>query len=214
MIESDVFVQALQDIGVDFFTGVPDSILGGIIAELMKRHLYTPAVREDEAVAMAAGAYMAGKVPAVLMQNSGLGTSLNTLISLNYIYQQPCILIVSWRGQGGKDAPEHLVEATAEAIPVGAHVFVTEAWGSWFEFALPDRPVFVDPRIELFPDRIWNDYDEVMSGREGWQAVLDRWHVDAVVLQTAETTLRSLIAKDARWRLAYDDDLGSVFVRA
>src|SRR4030066_2564888 len=58
---------------------------------------------------MAAGAYMAGKVPAVLMQNSGLGTSLNTLISLNYIYRQACILIVSWRGQGGKDAPEHLV---------------------------------------------------------------------------------------------------------
>jgi sulfopyruvate decarboxylase TPP-binding subunit len=52
---------------------------------------------------------MAGKVPAVLMQNSGLGTSLNTLISLNMIYRQPVILIVSWRGQGGKDAPEHLV---------------------------------------------------------------------------------------------------------
>ena len=66
MIESDAFVQALQDIGVDFFTGVPDSILGGIIAELMERRLYTPAVREDEAVAMAAGAYMSGKVPAVL----------------------------------------------------------------------------------------------------------------------------------------------------
>src|ERR1041384_4876843 len=109
MIESDAFVQALRDIGVDFFTGVPDSILGGIIAELMERQLYTPAVREDEAVAMAAGAYMGGKIPAVLMQNSGLGTSLNTLISLNMIYKQPCILIVSWRGQGGKDAPEHLV---------------------------------------------------------------------------------------------------------
>lgn len=109
MIESDAFVQALQDMGVDFFTGVPDSILGGIIAELMVRRLYTPAVREDEAVGMAAGAYMAGKIPAVLMQNSGLGTSLNTLISLNMIYRQPCILIVSWRGQGGKDAPEHLV---------------------------------------------------------------------------------------------------------
>ena len=109
MIDSDVFVQSLQDLGVDFFTGVPDSILGGIIAELMNRRLYTPAVREDEAVGMAAGAYMAGKMPAVLMQNSGLGTSLNTLISLNVIYRQPCILIVSWRGQGGKDAPEHLV---------------------------------------------------------------------------------------------------------
>src|SRR5438128_12615605 len=109
MIESDAFIQALQDIGVDFFTGVPDSILAGIIAELMERRLYTPAVREDEAVAMAAGAYMSGKIPAVLMQNSGLGTSLNTLISLNLIYLQPCLLLVSWRGHDGKDAPEHLV---------------------------------------------------------------------------------------------------------
>ena len=48
MIESDAFVQALQDMGVNFFTGVPDSILGGIIAELIDRRLYTPAVREDE----------------------------------------------------------------------------------------------------------------------------------------------------------------------
>lgn len=109
MIESDNFVQALQDIGFDFFTGVPDSILAGVIDALMERRLFTPAVREDEAVAMAAGAYMAGKVPAVLMQNSGLGTSLNTLTSLNLIYRQPCLLIISWRGFEGKDAPEHLV---------------------------------------------------------------------------------------------------------
>ncbi len=109
MIDSDVFVQALQDMGVNFFTGVPDSILGGIIEELMTRQVYTPAVREDEAVAMAAGAYMAGKIPAVLMQNSGLGTSLNTLISLNMIYRQPCILLVSWRGFQGNDAAEHVV---------------------------------------------------------------------------------------------------------
>jgi sulfopyruvate decarboxylase alpha subunit len=109
MIESDAFVQALQDIGLNFFTGVPDSILGGIIETLMERRLYTPAVREDEALAMAAGAYMAGRAPAVLMQNSGLGTSLNTLVSLNLIYQQPCLLLISWRGYQGKDAPEHLV---------------------------------------------------------------------------------------------------------
>ena len=109
MIESDDFVKTLQDIGFDFFTGVPDSILAGIIATLMERRLYTPAVREDEAVAMAAGAYMAGRVPAVLMQNSGLGTSLNTLISLNLIYRQPCLLVISWRGFEGKDAPEHLI---------------------------------------------------------------------------------------------------------
>ena len=58
---------------------------------------------------MAAGAFMGGQTPAVLMQNSGLGTSLNALISLNLIYQQPCLLLISWRGFQGKDAPEHLV---------------------------------------------------------------------------------------------------------
>lgn len=109
MIESEEFVQALQDIGFDFFTGVPDTILAGIVATLMERRLYTPAVREDEAVAMAAGAFMAGKVPAVVMQQAGIGTSLNTLSSLNLLYRQPCLLLVAWRGAEGKDAPEHLV---------------------------------------------------------------------------------------------------------
>jgi sulfopyruvate decarboxylase subunit alpha len=128
MIESDQFVQALEDIGFNFFTGVPDSILGGIIATLMERRLYTPAVREDEAVAMAAGAYMGGLVPAVLMQNSGLGTSLNTLISLNLLYRQPCLLLVSWRGFEGKDAPEHLVMGQAmirllETVQIPCRIF-------------------------------------------------------------------------------------------
>lgn len=109
MIESDDFIQALQDIGFDFFTGVPDTILGGIIATLSERQLYTPAVREDEAAAMAAGAFLGGKIPAVLMQNSGLGNALNVLISLHLIYRIPSLLIISWRGFEGKDAPEHLV---------------------------------------------------------------------------------------------------------
>ena len=109
MIESDEFVQALEQIGFNFFTGVPDSVLAGVIAVLLQRRMFTASVREDEAVAMAAGAYMAGRVPCVLMQNSGLGTSLNTLISLNIIYRQPCLLLISWRGFEGKDAPEHLV---------------------------------------------------------------------------------------------------------
>ncbi len=103
------FVSLLQEAGFDFFTGVPDSTLAGVIAVLIERQVYVPAVREDEAVGMAAGAYMGGKVPVVLMQNSGLGTSLNALISLNLIYLQPCLLLISWRGHDGKDAPEHLV---------------------------------------------------------------------------------------------------------
>ncbi len=109
MIESDEFVNALRETGFDFFTGVPDTILGGIIDVLSQRRLYIPSVREDEAVAMAAGAFLGGKVPVVLMQNSGLGNALNVLMSLHLIYRIPCLLLVSWRGFEGKDAPEHLV---------------------------------------------------------------------------------------------------------
>ena len=109
MIDSDDFVQALQDLGFNFFTGVPDTILGGIIRTLSERRMYTPSVREDEAVAIAAGAFLGGRIPAVLMQNSGLGNALNVLISLHLIYRIPSLLIVSWRGFEGKDAPEHLV---------------------------------------------------------------------------------------------------------
>ncbi len=109
MIESDDFVQAMRETGFDFFTGVPDTILGGIIDVLNQRRLYIPSVREDEAVAVAAGAFLGGKSPAVLMQNSGLGNALNVLMSLHLIYRIPCLLIVSWRGFEGRDAPEHLV---------------------------------------------------------------------------------------------------------
>ncbi len=113
MIESDDFVNALREAGFDFFTGVPDTILGGIIDALSRQRLYVPSVREDEAVAMAAGAFLGGKVPVALMQNSGLGNALNVLLSLHLIYKIPCLLIVSWRGFEGKDAPEHLVMGRA-----------------------------------------------------------------------------------------------------
>ncbi len=109
MIESDDFVTALTDIGIDFFTGVPDVLLAGIIATLMERRLYTPAVREDEAVALASGAYLGGKVPAVLLPSAGIGTALNVLSSLHLLYRHPCLLLVAWRGADARDAPEHLV---------------------------------------------------------------------------------------------------------
>jgi len=52
---------------------------------------------------------MGGKKPAVLMQNSGLGNSMTALTSLVLLYKIPMLLIISWRGYQGKDAPEHLL---------------------------------------------------------------------------------------------------------
>lgn len=95
----------------DFFAGVPCSLVEDVIAVLEqgRRAPYIAAVREDVAVGMAAGAWFAGRRPCVLMQNSGLGTSLNALASLSLMYGLPALVLVTWRGHEGKDAPEHIL---------------------------------------------------------------------------------------------------------
>ncbi|HKZ06940.1 MAG TPA: thiamine pyrophosphate-dependent enzyme [Methylomirabilota bacterium] len=110
-ISGKEFVEIAEGEGYDFFAGVPCSLVGDAIAalEAHPRLPYVPAVREDVAVGMAAGAWLAGRSPMVIMQNSGLGTSLNAVVSLSLMYRLPALLLVTWRGYAGKDAPEHIV---------------------------------------------------------------------------------------------------------
>ena len=117
MISGQDLAQRLERHGFDFFTGVPCSLIEDLIAVLERgsRAPYVAAVREDAAVGVAAGAWFGGRRPVVLMQNSGLGTSLNALASLSLMYGLPVLLVVTWRGFGGKDAPEHLL--TGEITP-------------------------------------------------------------------------------------------------
>ena len=109
MTDSKEFCRLLRDNGFDFFCGVPCSVLGQIIECLSHNDgfQYIPATREDEALGIAVGAYMGGKKPVVLMQNSGLGNSIDALTSLVLLYKFPVLLIVSWRGYEENDFPEH-----------------------------------------------------------------------------------------------------------
>jgi len=105
------FVAALKEAGFNFFAGVPCSLLKGLVSLLdrdAEAH-YISATREDSAIGMAFGASLGGKLPMVLMQNSGLGVSVNALASLTVMYEVPTLLVISWRGEGGNDAPEHLL---------------------------------------------------------------------------------------------------------
>jgi len=101
----------LRSHGFNFSTGVPCSILKDIILYLSSHPdiPYITATREDEALGIATGAYLAGRKPIVLMQNSGLGSAINPLTSLNILYRIPVLLLISWRGYQGEDAPEHLI---------------------------------------------------------------------------------------------------------
>jgi hypothetical protein len=112
-------------------------------------------------------------------------------------------------------APENIVAAAKEASPPGSRAFVSEVYSSWTEFSAPDLPVAIDPRIEIFPVSVWDDYLRVTNARDGWSAVLDRWGVDVLILHPGESeALRAAVETDPRWRLIFDAVDGSVFERA
>jgi phosphonopyruvate decarboxylase len=110
MIEATALLDAATSIGVGFYTGVPCSFLTPLINRTASDRMvrYVGAASEGEAVAIAAGVWLAGRETAVMCQNSGLGNAVNPLTSLNTPFRIPTLLIVTWRGQPGlKDEPQH-----------------------------------------------------------------------------------------------------------
>ena len=114
MIDSRDFVSALIDIGIDFFTGVPDSTLKELcscIDDAAGGDRHVIAANEGNAIGFAAGYYLAtGNPGLVYMQNSGLGNAVNPLVSLTdpLVYGIPVLLVIGWRGEPGKnDEPQH-----------------------------------------------------------------------------------------------------------
>lgn len=96
--------------GFDFYAGVPCSFLTPLINGVLSRNglAYVGAASEGEAVAIAAGAWLAGRKTVVMCQNSGLGNAVNPLTSLNAPFRIPTLLITTWRGQPGiGDEPQH-----------------------------------------------------------------------------------------------------------
>jgi sulfopyruvate decarboxylase subunit alpha len=105
------FWHTLKRHRVTFFSGVPCSLLESVINVALAdpEVAYIPAVREDVALGIASAAHLTGRRGGILLQNSGLGNIVNPLTSFNLIYRIPVLMVVSWRGYGGQDAPEHLI---------------------------------------------------------------------------------------------------------
>lgn len=110
MIRAEAFLTESIATGIDFYSGVPCSFLTPIINRTIMdtRLSYVGATSEGEAVAIAAGAWLAGRGTAVMFQNSGLGNAVNPLTSLNYPFRIPTLLICTWRGAPNiMDEPQH-----------------------------------------------------------------------------------------------------------
>ena len=116
---ASLFLDTCVTAGIDFFTGVPDSLLKSLCDELFDRYgtdgeRHIVAHNEGGAVALCAGHFLAAGRPGLCyMQNSGLGNAVNPLTSLTdaHVYGIPCLLIIGWRGEPGtKDEPQHVTQ--------------------------------------------------------------------------------------------------------
>ena len=115
MISPKFFIDTLGSYGIDFFAGVPDSLLKNICAYIAdnkdaKHNII--AANEGAAVGLAAGYHLAtGNIGVVYMQNSGEGNIINPLASLTdkEVYNIPVLLLIGWRGRPGvHDEPQHV----------------------------------------------------------------------------------------------------------
>lgn len=110
---STAVLRGMKKAGVDFVVSVPCVNLKDLIVMIDNDPdiIHVPVTREEEGVGVCAGAYMGGKRTAMLMQNSGLGNSINALASLNELYGIPLLMIMSHRGVEG--------ESVCAQVPMG-----------------------------------------------------------------------------------------------
>ena len=133
MDSSEAIFNALKDVGIDFIVSVPCVNLSRLLDMINEDDeiIHIPVTREEEGLGICAGAYLGGKKPAILMQNSGLGNSINALKSLTELYEFPLLMIMSHRGTEG--------ESICGQVPMGQSTpRILEAMN--FRFFKPDTP--------------------------------------------------------------------------
>ncbi len=176
---------------------------------------------------IATAALIAGWLVAPMAEGMVERTGTRVMRRLNVVVAGLLILVAiallpAWRPiDEGVDAPTGVVGMAPSGITAALRdisgpddrLFNPQIFGSWFEFALPDLPVALDSRIEVVPPEVWDDYQAVIDGVEGWQDLLARWGVTIVVTLDGDDALDARLAANG-WREIHRDDDGAVFVRS
>lgn len=232
MIKTEVFYNLLQQHKIDFFSGVPDSLLKDICAYITdnapsKNHII--AANEGNAVGLAAGYHMAtGKVPLVYMQNSGIGNTVNPLLSLTdkQVYNIPLLLMIGWRGEPGvKDEPQHVTQGEVttdllEAMRIPYEVLsadeaeaakqVEQLVNSIKQSNSPVALLVKKGTFEKYSikGKIENDY--ALSREDAIKQIVDQLEGDEVIVSTTGKTSRELFEYRASLKQAHSADFLTV----
>jgi len=239
MIDARLFLDELRERNAGLFTGVPCSLLKPFINHtiLATDLRYVCAVTEGEAVGIAVGSTLAGRTGVVLLQNSGLGNTVNPITSLTNIYRIPCLLIVSHRGdpEGRKDAAQHavmgritgdmldLIDVYRQDFPGGegdVAVAVERAFAHMKENALPAAFVLkrdvVEPFEPDFPaEEIRGERGKTVANDEKPRVVMKRSDAVAAIADLLDRSdlVVSATGKTSRELAACHDRPGNFYMQ-
>ena len=227
-IETKAFVQSAVSSGLDFWAGIPDSLLKDLCAcasdALGERFII--AANEGNAVGMAAGWYIStGKPAVVYMQNSGEGNAVNPLLSIAdpEVYGIPMLLIIGWRGEPGvHDEPQHVKQGKVtcsllEAMGVPYRVLDPDGWEAqldWVadEMASGSRPVALVVRkgaFSAYPFKA-SVSDDPLSREGALEIVMNHIGNDDLVVSTTGKASREVFEIRERRGEAHNSDFLTV----
>ena len=143
---TDAIIESLKSHDVWLIAYVPDAIGWQVLSKIERDPAFhaVPVAREEEAIAVAAGAYAAGKRGAVFVQSSGFGNTINSLAQLAVAHGIPVPMFVGMRGGLGEFNPVQI--PSARPIPAFLDAMNIQHYA-------PDRedevPRYVDGALEL-----------------------------------------------------------------
>lgn len=210
MIDTRQFYDSLIERGLDFFTGVPDSLLKNLcacITENSPKDRNIIAANEGSSAAMALGYHLStGRYGVVYMQNSGEGNIVNPLMSLadEDVYSVPMLLIIGWRGEPGvKDEPQHKKQGKVtlpllETMGVKYEI-LSDDWAAQLDRAVhymrnENKPYALVVRKDAFSSYSMSKVksDLPLTREQALSAVLDKLTDDDFVVSTTGKTSREV----------------------
>jgi phosphonopyruvate decarboxylase len=214
MLNCKKFYELLVEKGIDFFTGVPDSLLKDFNAYIMdnvNKNNHIIAANEGASVALTAGHYLATKkIGLVYMQNSGLGNAINPLTSLvdSDVYGIPTLLLIGWRGEPGKkDEPQHVkqgritlkmletLEIPYDILPDNIEdttTILTKAFDYMNKFQSPYALVVRKKTFEEYKLKNKTAQSYELSREDVIKLILNELNDDDIILSTTGFTSREL----------------------
>jgi hypothetical protein len=132
--------------------------------------------------------------------------TLGAIVKINYTFD-PQI----FADEQARVFPLGAIEYLKQERPPGV-LFNSYNWGGYLLYALPEYPIFVDGRTDLYGDRLLRPWINAYFGRESWRGTFDEFNVN-VVLVEPEVGIARVLRNNPAWRVAYEDEISILFVR-